>query len=102
MDLEPAFAGIRVLHPSSLDGSREKLNLFLGGWLGGPDLYVQHFGHPRLRARHLPFSIGNAERDQWMTCMSQAMRELEIEPALVQQLTEAFQGTADWMRNRGD
>lgn len=102
MDLELAFAGIRTLHPAGLEGSREKLNLFLGGWLGGPDLYVQRFGHPRLRARHLPFAIGNAERDQWMACMAQAMRELEIEPALARQLTQAFQGTADWLRNRSD
>jgi hemoglobin len=51
MDLEPAYAGIRALHPSSLDGSRDKLHWFLCGWLGGPDLYQQRFGHPRLRVR---------------------------------------------------
>src|SRR6476659_8699716 len=68
MDLEPAFAGIRALHPASLDDSRDKLYWFLSGWTGGPDLFVERFGHPRLRARHLPFSIGSGERDQWLHC----------------------------------
>jgi len=100
MDLEPAYAGIRALHPGSLDGSRDKLHWFLCGWLGGPDLYVQRFGHPRLRARHLPYAIGIAERDQWMACMIQAMQEQGLDAALAQRLAESFFGTADWMRNR--
>lgn len=101
MDLEPAYAGIRALHPTALDSSRDKLHWFLCGWLGGPDLYIQRFGHPRLRARHLPYAIGLAERDQWMACMMQAMQEQGVEQTLAQRLTEAFFGTADWMRNRG-
>jgi hemoglobin len=101
MDLEPGFAGIRRLHPTTLDGSRDKLHWFLCGWLGGPDLYIQRFGHPRLRARHLPFAIGIAERDQWMACMQQAMAECEIDPAMAGRLAKAFFGTADWMRNQG-
>ena len=101
MDLEPALAGIRALHPASLDGSRDKLFWFLCGWLGGPDLYVQRFGHPMLRARHLPYAIGMAERDQWLACMGQAMSDQLIDPALAQKLAESFFGTVDWMRNRG-
>lgn len=101
MDLEPAFAGLRALHPDVLDSSRDKLHWFLCGWLGGPQLYVEKFGHPRLRARHLPYPIGIAERDQWMACMSQAMRELSIDQAMSLRLTESFFGTADWMRNKG-
>jgi hemoglobin len=100
MDLEPRFAGIRALHPTQLDGSRDKLFWFLCGWLGGPDHYVDRFGHPMLRARHLPFAIGNAERDQWMGCMTQAMTECGVPEALAAHLRQAFQGTADWMRNR--
>ncbi|MDP1648328.1 MAG: group II truncated hemoglobin [Rubrivivax sp.] len=100
MDLEPGYAGIRVLHPGTLDGSRDKLHAFLCGWLGGPDLYVQRYGHPRLRARHLPYAIGIAERDQWMACMIQAMQEQELDTTLAQRLAESFFGTADWMRNR--
>lgn len=100
MDLEPSYARLRALHPSALEGSRDKLHWFLCGWLGGPDLYVQRFGHPRLRARHLPFPIGVDERDQWLACMAQALAELDIAPALAERLREAFSGTADWMRNR--
>ena len=56
MDLEPIYAGIRALHPTELDSSRDKLHWFLCGWLGGPNLYIERFGHPRLRARHMPYS----------------------------------------------
>ena len=101
MDLEPAYAGIRHLHPSALDGSRDKLHWFLCGWLGGPDLYQERFGHPRLRARHLPYAIGIAERDQWMACMQQAMQESAVDASLAEHLAAAFFNTADWMRNRG-
>ena len=101
MDIEPPYAGIRSLHPGSLDGSRDKLHWFLCGWLGGPDLYIQRFGHPRLRARHMPYTIGIAERDQWMACMIQAMEESAVDPALAARLAESFFGTADFMRNRG-
>ena len=101
MDLEPAYRGIRTLHPPHLEGSRDKLFWFLCGWLGGPSHYVDRFGHPMLRARHLPFSIGIAERDQWMACMKQAMHELRIDESLAERLAAAFFNTADWMRNRG-
>jgi hemoglobin len=100
MDLEPPYAGVRALHPADLAGSRDKLHWFLCGWLGGPDLYIERFGHPRLRARHMPYAIGIAERDQWMACMIQAMQENALDEALAQRLAEAFFGTADWMRNR--
>ncbi len=99
MDLEPAYAGIRALHPSTLDGSRDKLFWFLCGWLGGPAHYETRFGHPRLRARHLPYRIGIAERDQWMACMKQAMAEEGVEATLADRLVESFFNTADWMRN---
>jgi hemoglobin len=100
MDLEPAYAGLRALHPTTTEGSRDKLFWFLCGWLGGPSHYTDRFGHPMLRARHLPFTIGIAERDQWMACMKQAMTEVELDPALAQRLDEAFFKTADHMRNR--
>ena len=101
MDLEPDYAGIRALHPATLDGSRDKLFWFLCGWLGGPNHYIERFGHPRLRARHLPYAIGIAERDQWLGCMVRAMAECQVDPALAQRLAESFFGTADWMRNKG-
>ena len=101
MDLEPGFGELRALHPTQLDGSRDKLFWFLSGWLGGPDLYIERFGHPRLRARHLPYAIGVRERDQWMACMTQAMTECALDPVLAARLRESFANTADWMRNRG-
>ena len=100
MDLEPAYAQLRRVHGASLESAREKLYLFLSGWLGGPPLYVQRHGHPMLRARHLPFAIGEEERDQWMACMIQAMEELEVPQPLREALTAALRKTADWMRNR--
>jgi hemoglobin len=100
MDLEPAYALLRSVHGSTLDDARDKLFWFLCGWLGGPDHFVQRFGHPRLRARHLPFSIGGAERDQWLACMFQAMQECGVEPVLRERLERSLFDTADWMRNR--
>jgi hemoglobin len=91
---------LREMHAKSLKGSREKLFLFLSGWLGGPDLYVQQYGHPRLKARHMPFSIGVTERDQWMLCMNRAMEEVGVDETLRKVLGEALWKTADFMRNR--
>jgi hemoglobin len=102
MDLEPRFAALRAIHPTTLEGSRDKLFWFLSGWLGGPDLYQQQFGHPRLRMRHFPYAIGVAERDAWLDCMRQAMREEGVEETLGARLQQAFGGTADWMRNRAE
>jgi hemoglobin len=100
MDTLPEAADIRRLHPDDLSGSREKLYLFLCGWTGGPPLYVQRYGHPRLRARHLPFPIGERERDQWMLCMDRAMRDRGLPDDLREALHQAFFGTADFMRNQ--
>ena len=100
MDLEPDFAGIRAMHPPSLDGSRDKLYWFLSGWTGGPSLYIEQFGHPRLRARHLPYAIASGERDQWLRCMAWAMQEARLEETLQLRLMQSFYQTADWMRNQ--
>ncbi|MEY3462183.1 MAG: hypothetical protein RLZZ03_1836 [Pseudomonadota bacterium] len=101
MDLEPEYAALRAAHGTELVNAREKLKMFLTGWMGGPQRYTEQFGHPRLRMRHMPFSIGIAERDQWVACMDQAMQETEIDGALRTRLKESFMQTADWMRNRG-
>ncbi len=100
MDLEAAYAELRAAHGSNLDEARDKLCWFLSGWLGGPNLYIERFGHPRLRARHLPFAIGIKERDQWVACMSQAMTDVQVPCELAQRLQHAFMQTADWMRNK--
>ena len=100
MDTEPEAAGIRALHPPTLESSREKLYLFLTGWLGGPGLYVERFGPPMLRARHLPFPIGDAERDAWMLCMGRVLDEQEMPSELREFLRKRFGALADHMRNR--
>jgi len=100
MELEPQYAELRALHAPDLAHAREKLYLFLSGWLGGPGLYIERHGHPMLRARHLPFPIGIRERDQWLACMEQAMVDKEVEAGLRHRLKQAFFQTADWMRNR--
>lgn len=75
MDRLPEAATIRAMHPADLTESREKLYWFLTGWLGGPQLYVERRGHPRLRARHLPFTVDGPARDAWMRCMTLSIEE---------------------------
>lgn len=100
MEELPEAKGIRDLHPPDLTGSADKLFMFLSGFLGGPPLYVTNFGHPRLRARHLPFPIGTSERDQWVLCMERALHEMvTVEPLRIT-LLNYFRHTADHMRNR--
>lgn len=100
MHTDPRAAELRAIHPEVLDHSRDKLFWFFSGWMGGPQLYVERFGHPRLRARHLPFSIGVRERDQWMLCMNQALSEMNLPPLALQQLQHSLGNLADFMRNR--
>jgi len=102
MDHESGFAGIRALHQPDLSAARDKLFWFLCGWLGGPDYFVQRFGHPRLRARHLPFPIGTSERDQWLACMRSAMDARAITGDLRAHLDSRFAQVADFMRNAGE
>ena len=100
MDLEPKYAALRAAHGTELARARQNLFWFLCGWLGGPAHYTDRFGHPRLRMRHMPFSIGVLERDQWLACMDEAMGDVGIDPDLRRRLNESFFQTADWMRNR--
>jgi len=100
MDEDPDYFVIRKLHPQSLTGSREKFYKFLTGWLGGPPLYTDEFGHPRLRMRHMPYPIGSIERDQWMDCMASAMDAVGVEAEMKARLIGSFANTADWMRNK--
>ena len=102
MDTAPEAATIRALHASSLKASREKLYLYLSMWTGGPQTYVEQRGHPRLRARHLPFSIGARERDEWLWCMDQALDEHEMPDAVRAHLREKLHALADHMRNRDE
>lgn len=102
MDSSPEAAKIRAFHAKSLKQSREKLFMFLAGWSGGPQLYVERFGHPRLRMRHMPFSIGSIERDQWLWCMHKALDESGLDPRVVELLKRRFAEVADFMRNQAE
>ena len=100
MDRNPEYAGIRSMHEPDLASAIEKFYLFLSGWLGGPQLYIQQHGHPRLRMRHAPFSIGESERDQWLSCMAEAMDECQVAGDIRAFLDARFAHVADFMRNK--
>ncbi len=100
MDSLPEAAEVRALHPPDLTGSRDKFADFLSGWLGGPQRYVEKYGHPRLRMRHIRFPIGDQVRDQWMLCMRLALAEVVEDVVLRDALERAFSGVADHMRNQ--
>ena len=102
MDSSPEAKQIRLFHAKSLTQSREKLFMFLSGWSGGPPLYVERFGHPRLRMRHMPFAIGTVERDQWLWCMNKALEESGLAPRVVEYLKARFAETADFLRNQAE
>ena len=102
MDTSPEAATVRRLHAASLKSSREKLYLYLTGWTGGPQVYVEKYGHPRLRARHLPFHISSRERDEWLWCMDRALDEQSMPDELRVFLREKLHALADHMRNQPD
>jgi len=100
MDSDPKAANLRAIHAADLTEAREKLFMFLTGWTGGPQLYIERYGHPFLRRRHLPFAIGEEQRDQWMYCMVRAMHDIGVEEEVMRKLAEALWGVADFMRNK--
>lgn len=102
MDSAPEAATVRRLHAASLKASRDKLHLYLTGWTGGPPVYVEKYGHPRLRARHLPFAISSRERDEWLWCMDRALDEQEMPGELREFLRGKLHALADHMRNQPD
>lgn len=102
MDSLPEAAGVRAMHASSLKVSREKLFQFLSGWTGGPQLYIERYGHPRLRARHLPFAVDTEARDQWLRCMERALEEVVEDEGLRRRFYGAMAHIANHMRNTPD
>jgi hemoglobin len=100
MDVSPEAKEIRAYHAKSLVQSREKLFMFLSGWSGGPGLYMEKYGHPRLRMRHAPFVIGERERNQWLWCMNKALDESDFLPQVKEHLKTRFAEVADFMRNK--
>jgi hemoglobin len=90
----------KMYPPDDWDGSEKRLADFLVYRLGGPQTYLEERGHPRLRARHFPFSIGIPERDRWLTLMGESMREVQVPETEAQVMGLFFAQIADMMRNR--
>jgi len=102
MDSSPEAVRVRAIHPQDLNQSREKLFMFLSGWSGGPALYVERFGQPRLRQRHMPFPIGKAEHDEWLWCMNKALDESPFDAQVIEYIKRRFVEIANSMQNRID
>ncbi|STZ76919.1 group II truncated hemoglobin [Bergeriella denitrificans] len=100
MDLEPKYAELRQTHGETLDYARDRLYKFLSGWLGGPPLYEEAHGHPRLRQRHMPFQVDMQTRNQWIACFAQALSELAVEKNYAEAMLIRLFALGDWMRNQ--
>ncbi|RUO63181.1 group II truncated hemoglobin [Pseudidiomarina insulisalsae] len=99
MATDPRARELLALHPQPLTAIRQKFFEFLSGWLGGPQLFTEKYGHPRLRARHLPFRVDIKMRDQWLLCMYQVLDEQVADPLLHMQLKQQFTRLAHHMIN---
>jgi hemoglobin len=102
MDQLPQAQALRAMHAADLGPMRALLKKYMGEWLGGPKRYSSERGHPMLRARHLPFRIGIADRDAWMLCMNGALDAVVCEQEVREHIRGALANLADWMRNRPD
>lgn len=101
MDTLPEVGAIRDMHTLPLDAAAERLFRFLSGWLGGPPLYHQAYGEPRLRRRHLHVPIGERERDQWLLCAQRALDDMHWADAERSELMRLLRAMADHLVNRG-
>lgn len=99
METAPEAHELLAIHPQPLDAIRQKFFEFLSGWLGGPALFEEKYGHPRLRARHLPFTVNQQLRDQWMFCMNQALDEVVEDAMLREGLRQSLGQLASHMIN---
>lgn len=88
-----------AVHQLPLDDIREKFFKYLSGWLGGPPLYENEYGHPRLRARHLDVKVTKKQRDLWMLCMNNALNKVVENEELKVYLRQTFSQLATHMIN---
>lgn len=100
MDTLPEAAGLRAMHARDLAPMKDKLALYLSGWMGGPPLYAQKYGTVCMTTPHEPFHIGPAERDQWLLCMDSALDRIGASEELVEMLKIPLFRIADAVRNR--
>ena len=102
MEALPEARTIREMHAADLSPMTDKLTVFFTGWMGGPQRYRERFGRVIIPAAHDPFSIGSAERDQWLLCMRLALESIEAEADLAEALMDAFARMAEMCRTRED
>ncbi len=102
MDELPETYALRKIHPAELLRSADKLYEFLSGWMGGPQLFTEKYGHPVLRRRHLPFKVDSDARDQWLLCMKLVLEETVADATLRCELYDAIAKLADQLRNQGE
>jgi hemoglobin len=100
MDSLPEARRIRAMHGRDLGPTKETLKRYFSEWMGGPKLYSPEKGHPRLRQRHIGFSIDVAERDSWLLCMRTALDQAIEDPNARLEIYDALAKLADWMRNQ--
>ena len=99
---DPLLRRLYPADPSMFSAAAEHLRLFLIQYWGGPGWYSEQRGHPRLRMRHMPFSIGRSERDAWMNHMRSAIASLELDSAVRDAFLEYFETASTAMMNRGE
>ena len=99
MDTLPEAKELRAVHAPDLSSAKDKLYKFLSGWLGGPDLFIQEYGHPRLKQRHFPFKVNQQVRDQWVFCMRKALYEIAMPDELRNNIKQAIGDLATHMIN---
>lgn len=98
--IEAESPTLRAMLPEDTSGSRQKLYQFLSGWMGGPPLYWEAHGHPRLRLRHVPFPIGEAAALEWARCMRQAIGSVEMGEQAAAFLGQQLSTAASTLINR--
>ena len=97
---DPRFATIYAMHPDDKSESRDKLARFLCGWLGGPKLYHEKYGGIGIPRVHAHLAIGEAERDQWLTCMAESVAEQPFAEDFKTYLMEQLYVPAEAVRRR--
>ncbi len=101
MESDPRAKNCLATHEGrDLRVAAQKLKAFLCGWTGGPQIYLKTYGHPRLRMRHFPFSIGEEESQEWLYCMKEALKKSSIQNDHQIELINAFQGLTELIKNR--
>lgn len=99
MESDPFAAELLALHPQPMDKIRQKFFEYLTGWLGGPPLYESKYGHPRLRARHLPFTVTEQMVQQWLYCMNKALNEVVEDANVREAIRQPITQLAHHMKN---